>query len=84
MVLDGKSSQKYPVYAGVPQGSILGAKLVVLDINEPPDNVICNIGIFTDDTTLYCKRDDASDLWQQNVLLLRLLCISINLPYVHA
>ena len=27
MVLDGKSSQEYPVKAGVPQGSILASKL---------------------------------------------------------
>ena len=27
--------------------------------------VICNIVIYTDDTTLYSKCDEASDLWQQ-------------------
>ena len=35
MVLDGKSSQEYPVNAVVPQG------------------VICNIAIYTDDSTLF-------------------------------
>ena len=30
-----------------------------------PDNVICNIAIYADDTTLYSKCDQASDLWQQ-------------------
>ena len=34
-------------------------------INDLPDNVICNIAIYADDTTLYCKCDQASDLWQQ-------------------
>ena len=65
MVLDGKSSQKYPVNAGVPQGSILGPTLFLLYINEFPDDVICDINIYTDDTTLCFKCDQASDLWQQ-------------------
>ena len=30
-----------------------------------PGDVIYNIAIYTDDTTLYSKCDQASDLWQQ-------------------
>ena len=65
VVLDRKSSQEYPVNAGVPQGSILGPTLFLLCINDLPDDVICNIAIYGDDTTLYSKCDQASDLWQQ-------------------
>ena len=64
VVLDGKSSQEYPVNAGVPQGSILGPTLFLLYINDLPDDVICDIAIYADDTTLYSKCDWASDLWQ--------------------
>ena len=62
MVLDGKSSQEYPINTGVPQGSILGPRLFLLNINDLPHNVICDIAISADDATLYSKCDQASDL----------------------
>ena len=65
VVLDGKSSQEYVVNVGVLQGSILGLALFLLYINDLCDDVICDIVIYADDTTLYSKCDQTSDLWQQ-------------------
>ena len=55
MVLDEKTSQEYSVNAGVPQGSILGPTLFLLYINDLPDDVICDIAVYADDTTLCSK-----------------------------
>ena len=65
MVLDRKSSQEHPVNAGVPQGSIIVPTLFLLYINDLLDDIICNIAVYADNTTLYSKCNWASDLWQQ-------------------
>ena len=65
MVLDRKSSEEYPVNAGVPQGSILHLRRFQLYTNDLPDDVLSDIGIYVDDTALYCKCDQSSDMWQQ-------------------
>ena len=61
MVLDGKSSQEYPVHVGVPQVTIFGPTLFLLYINDL-DDVICDIAVYADDTIPYSKCDQASDL----------------------
>ena len=68
VVLDGKSLQEYPTNAVLHPGSILGPTPFVLYINDLPD-VICDIAIYADDTALYSKCDQASDLWQQLELI---------------
>ena len=53
VVVVGKSSQEYPVIAGVPQGSILAPTLFLLYINNLSDDFICDIAIYADGTTLF-------------------------------
>ena len=55
----------HTVDADVLQGSILRPTLFLLYINDLPDDVILDFVIYVDDTTLYSKCDQASDLWQQ-------------------
>ena len=64
VVLDGTSSEKYPVNVGVPQGSTLGTTPFLLYINDLPDDVIYDIAIYANYTTLYSTGDQASDLWK--------------------
>ena len=65
MVLEEKYSQEYPVNAEFLQGSILAPKLFLLYTNDLPDDAICNVAVYADDSTLYSKCDQAFDPWQQ-------------------
>ena len=60
LVVDGKSSWEYSVNAGVPQGSILSPSLFLLFINDLPDDTVCNIAMYDDDTTLCSKCEQTS------------------------
>ena len=61
LVLDGKSLQGYPINAIFRQCSITGPTIFLLYINDLPDDVIYDIAIFADDTTLYCECDQVSN-----------------------
>ena len=63
MVLDGKYSQEYLVNTRVRQGSILDPTLFLLYTDDLPNDVIYNVAIYADNTTLYSKYNQASDLW---------------------
>ena len=52
VVVDWKTLLECPVNVGVLQGSVLGSTLLLLFICDLPDNFICNITIYADNTTL--------------------------------
>ena len=52
-VLNGKTSKWGSGTAGVPQGSILGPLFFLVYINHLTDNLICNVKLFADDTSLF-------------------------------
>ena len=54
VVLDGQSSPTCTVNSGVPQGSVLGPTLFLVYINDLPDNVLSQLAMYADDSTLYC------------------------------
>ena len=47
------------------KGSFLVLQFSYYNFNDLPDDVIYSIAIYADDTTLYFKCDQASDLWQE-------------------
>ena len=57
VVLGGKSSQEYQANAGISQDSILGPTITYYTYWS--DDVVCNIAIYADDTTLYYRWDHA-------------------------
>ena len=53
VVVDGVSSNLYPINAGVPQGSVLSPTLFLLHINELLQATSNPIDSFSDDSTLH-------------------------------
>ena len=63
MVLNEESSQEYALML-----EFLKAPFLVIHfsyINDLLNDVICNIAIYADDTTLFSNCDQVSELWQQ-------------------
>ena len=66
-VLNGKASDWGKISAGVPQGSILGPLSFLVYINDLTDNLICNVKLFTDDTSIFTiVRDPVSAVMDLN------------------
>ena len=55
VLIQGDKSDWCPVTSGIPQGSVLGPTLFIIYINDLPTCVTNRIGMFADDTKVYCR-----------------------------
>ena len=59
-MLNGQNSLWINVHAGVPQGSILGPLLFLININDLLDNLTRNAKLFAEDTSLFSVVHDVN------------------------
>ena len=64
VVINGVSSSLDKLFAGVPQGSILGPLLFLIFVQDIEENIISDINLFADDTALIQEYNLCSDVEQ--------------------
>ena len=73
VVLDGDTSTKLQVSSEAPQGSVFGAILFLLYINDLPDNIQSNVHLFTNDIAVYLavQGQEDTDIIQNDLNILQ-------------
>ena len=61
VIVEGKQSENLPVTSGVPQGSILGALIFILYVNDISDGCSSTVSSFEDDVKIFRKIKSTSD-----------------------
>ena len=61
VVIEGEESDTVPVTSGVPQGSVLDPILFLVYINELPQDIVSQVCLFADDTSIYLTLEDNGD-----------------------
>ena len=74
VIINGKESTLIEIYAGVPQGSILGPLFFLIFINDIVLEVGCTIKLFADDTSIYVIIDNPN---------IGALTLNYNLEKIH-
>ena len=59
--MDGEKSFPCEVLSGVPQGTVLGPILFLININDIVDGLQSNINLFADDCALYRRIESEED-----------------------
>ena len=55
VIVNGECSTWSQVWSGIPQGSVLGPLLFLIFVNDLPDWITSNIGMFADDTKIWTQ-----------------------------
>ena len=60
VVLNGQNSSWTTVFAGVPQGSVVGSLFFLIYINDLAEDISLTTKLFADDTSLFCNNINES------------------------